>query len=163
VTGCDSGWPEFLGFSVYYHETILFVNEKGNCVKNDKFHAHNTRSSLDFYHQYVHTLGIHNSRPTIAGGKFYNKLPAYIKQIKDKSLFKRKLKQLLINRCYYFVEDFMNDDFTYNGCWLTFHFSWLTFQFFCLVLSHDIHSNKTCNSALLFISRRFYVILGYMY
>jgi hypothetical protein len=64
----------------------------------------------------MYTLGIHNSRPTITGGKFYNKLPAYIKQIKDKSLFKRKLKQLLINICYYSIEDFMNDDFTYNGC-----------------------------------------------
>jgi hypothetical protein len=44
-------------------------------MTNDKFHAHNTRSSLD-YHQYVHTLGIHNSRPIITGHKFYNKLPA---------------------------------------------------------------------------------------
>jgi hypothetical protein len=69
-------------FSLYIYETILFVNEKGNCMTNHKFHAHNT---LD-YHQYVHKLGIHNSRPTIAGGKFYNKLPAYIKQIKDSSL-----------------------------------------------------------------------------
>jgi hypothetical protein len=94
-------------FSLYIYETILFVDEKGNCMTNDKFHAHNTISSLD-YHQYVHKLGIHNSRPTIAGGKFYNKLPAHIKQIKDNGLFKRKLKQLLINGCYYSVEEFMN-------------------------------------------------------
>jgi hypothetical protein len=84
-------------------------------LTNYKFHAHNTRSTLD-YHQYVHKLEIHNSRPTIAGGKFYNKLPAYIKQNKDNGLFKRNLKQLLINGCYYSDEEFMNDDFTHTGC-----------------------------------------------
>jgi hypothetical protein len=50
-------------FSLYIYETILFVNEKGNCMTNDKFHAHNTKYSFD-YHQYVHKLGMHNSRPT---------------------------------------------------------------------------------------------------
>jgi hypothetical protein len=84
-------------------------------MTNDKLHAHNTTSSLDYY-QYVHKLGIHNSRPNIAGGKFYNKLSAYIKQIKDNGLFKRMLKQLLINGCYYSVQEFMNDDFTQTGC-----------------------------------------------
>jgi hypothetical protein len=74
-----------------------------------------TSSSLD-YHLYVHRLGIHKSRLTIAGCKFYNKLPAYIKQIKDNPLFKRKLKQLLINGCYYSIEDFIKDDFTDTGC-----------------------------------------------
>jgi hypothetical protein len=118
----NSCWESFISlriltlYSLYVYETILFLKERGNCVTNYMFHAHNTRSRLH-YHQYVHTLGIHNSRPTIAGGNFYNKLPAYIKQIKDKSLFRRKLKQLLINGCYYYTEDFMNDDFTCTGCW----------------------------------------------
>jgi hypothetical protein len=39
--------------------------------------------------------GIHNSRLTTKGCKCYNELPAYIKQIKDNPLLKRKLKQLL--------------------------------------------------------------------
>jgi hypothetical protein len=86
-------------FSLYIYEKIVFVNEKGNCMTNDKFHAYNTKPSTDYY-QYVHKLGIHSSRPTSAGGKFYNKLPAYIKLIKNKHLFKRKLKQLLINGYY---------------------------------------------------------------
>jgi hypothetical protein len=98
-------------FPLYVYKTIVFVNEKSNCMTNDKFHAHNTRSSLH-YHQYVCKLGIHNSRLTIAGGKFYNKLPAHIIQIKVKHLFKMKLMQLLINGCYCSVEDFMNDNFT---------------------------------------------------
>jgi hypothetical protein len=35
----------------------------------DKFHDHNTRSSLD-YHQYIHKVGIHNGRPTTADVNF---------------------------------------------------------------------------------------------
>jgi hypothetical protein len=42
-------------FSLYIYETILFIDGKRNCMTNDKFHAHNTRSSLD-YHQYGHTM-----------------------------------------------------------------------------------------------------------
>jgi hypothetical protein len=45
-------------------------------------------------------------------------LPAYIQKIKDKHLFERKLKQLLVNGCYYSVEDFIHNDFTYKGCCL---------------------------------------------
>jgi hypothetical protein len=98
---------------LYIYETVFFVKDKGNCITNDKIHALDTRSSLD-YHQYVHRLVIVGP---IAGCKFYNKLPAYIKQIKDNPLFKRKLKQLLINGCYYSIkEDFINDDFTDTGC-----------------------------------------------
>jgi hypothetical protein len=43
---------------------------------------------------------------------------------------------------------------------LTFHFSWLTIQFFCLVLSHDIYSNRICNSVSLFFSCHLYVIIS---
>jgi hypothetical protein len=73
----DSCWESFISlniftlFYLYIHETNLFVKDKGNCITNDKIHAHDTGSSLD-YHQYVHRLGIYNSRLTIAGCKFYN-------------------------------------------------------------------------------------------
>jgi hypothetical protein len=117
----DSCWESFISlnililFSLYIHETILFVKDKSNCITNDKIHAHDTRSSLD-YHLYVHRLGIRNSRPINAGCKFYNKLTAYIKQIKDNPLFKKEIKQLLINGCHYSIEDFINDDFTDTDC-----------------------------------------------
>jgi hypothetical protein len=35
-----------------------------------------------------------------------------MKQTEDKHLFKRKLKQLLINGCYCSIEDLMSDHFT---------------------------------------------------
>jgi hypothetical protein len=56
-------------------QSVVFISAV--CYKQGQDYAHDTRSSHN-YHQYVHRLGIHNSRPTIAGCKFYNKLPAYI-------------------------------------------------------------------------------------
>jgi hypothetical protein len=96
-------------YSLYTFETILFVREKG--IVRQTIHSHNTKSFLN-YHQSAHNLKIYNCRPTIAGGKFYNRLPAHTKLIKDNLLFRRHLKQLLIKGCYYSVEEYMCDDFT---------------------------------------------------
>jgi hypothetical protein len=50
--------------------------------------------------------------PTIAEGRFSNRLSAHIKVIKDDLLIRRQLIQLLIKGCYYSVEEYMCDDFT---------------------------------------------------
>jgi hypothetical protein len=68
--------------NIYIYETILFVREKGNCKRSYRVHSHNTKSLLN-YRQSAHNLEIYNCRPTIAGGRFYNRLPAHIKLIKD--------------------------------------------------------------------------------
>jgi hypothetical protein len=49
-----------------------------------------------------------NMKFIAAGGRFYNKLPTNVKQIK-RSHFKRTLKQLHINGCRYSVENFISD------------------------------------------------------
>jgi hypothetical protein len=53
----------------------------------------------------------HYCRPTIAGVRFYNRLPTHIKLIKDNFLFGRQLKQLLTKGCYYSGKEYMCDDF----------------------------------------------------
>jgi hypothetical protein len=84
-----------------------------DCKTNDKVHSYNTKSALN-YHQSAHNCEIYNCRPAVAGGKFYNRLPAHIKLIKDNLLFRRQLKQLLIKGCYYSVEEYMCDDFDFK-------------------------------------------------
>jgi hypothetical protein len=59
----------------------------------------------------VHKLELYTRKRSVAGGIFYNKLPNSIKQIENKNLFIRELKNLLINGCYYSIDDFMNDKF----------------------------------------------------
>jgi hypothetical protein len=92
-------------FSLYLYDTILFIKDKGSCRTNDKLYAHNTKpgSIISMYT---------NLKFITAGGRFFNNLPTYVKQIKQNSLFKRKLKQLLINGCRYSVEDFIRDYYT---------------------------------------------------
>jgi len=86
----------------------------GSCITNSKIHTYSTRTSSDC-HQYVHKLELYKSKPTLAVCNFCNKLPTYIKQIRNKCLFKRKLKELFINGSYCSTEEYMNDDFISIG------------------------------------------------
>jgi hypothetical protein len=60
---------------------------------------------LNCSHKYVHNLQLYKSKPTVAGCIFYNKLPNSIKQIGYNNQFKKELKILVINRCYYSIKD----------------------------------------------------------
>ena len=66
-------------YSLYIQETILYVKEKCNCTVNKQIHTHNTRNNKD-YHIYGYNLEIYNSKPSVAGCIYYNKLPNNIKQ-----------------------------------------------------------------------------------
>jgi hypothetical protein len=112
VAGCCECGDEPSG-SCATELVSLFVRERGNCKTNDKVHSYNTKSALN-YRQSAHNCEIYNCRPTIAGGKFYNRLRVRIKLIKDNLLFRRQLKQLLIKGCYYSVEEYMCDDFDFK-------------------------------------------------
>jgi hypothetical protein len=59
----------------------------------------------------VHNLELYNSKPSVAGCIFYNKLSNNIKQIENKNQFTRELKKLLIKECYYSIEDYLNSSF----------------------------------------------------
>lgn len=87
------------------YDTILFAQGKGICVTTEKFYARSTRCNA---HYHIHKLEDGNSRPTIAGDRFYIKLPAYIQQIKACSPLKRNLKRFLTNQYYYSIHDVIN-------------------------------------------------------
>jgi hypothetical protein len=65
-------------YLLYILETILYVKKKCNCTVNEQIHTHNTRKNKD-YHRYGHNLELYNSKPSVAGCIFYNKLPNNIK------------------------------------------------------------------------------------
>lgn len=69
---------------------------------NKQVHTHNTRNNND-YHKLVQNLEFYNSKSSVAGCIFYNKLPNNIKQLENKNQFIRELKNLLINGCYYSI------------------------------------------------------------
>jgi hypothetical protein len=51
----------------YIHITLC------NCAVNEQIHTHNTRENKDYY-RYGHNLELYNSKPSVVGCIFYNKL-----------------------------------------------------------------------------------------
>jgi hypothetical protein len=88
-------------YLLYIQEQILYVKEMCNCRVNKQVHTYNTRNNKDYY-KYVHNLELYNSKPSVAGCIFYNKLPN-IKQIENKNQFTRELKKLLITPFFQYV------------------------------------------------------------
>ena len=41
--------------------------------------------------------------------RIYNRLPSQMKEL-TVSMFKKQLKKLLVDKCYYCIQDFLNDD-----------------------------------------------------
>jgi hypothetical protein len=100
--------------SLYIQETILYVKKKCNCTVNKQIHRQNTRNNKDYY-KYGHNLELYNSKPSVAGCIFCNKLPNNIKQIEKNNQFARELKKLLIKGCYYLIQDYLNNEFSTIG------------------------------------------------
>jgi hypothetical protein len=75
-------------YSLYIQETILYVKKRCKCTVNKQIHTHNTRKNKD-YHKYMHNLELYNSKPSVAGCIFSNKLPNNIKQIENNVQFAR--------------------------------------------------------------------------
>jgi hypothetical protein len=86
--------------------------KKCNCTVNKQIHT--TINNKD-YHKYGHNLELYNSKPSVAGCVFYNKLPNNIKQIENNNQFARELKKLLIKGCYYSIQDYLNEKFSAIG------------------------------------------------
>lgn len=53
---------------------------------------------------------MHSSGPNAMAINIYNKLPNQIKNIDKTNIFENKLKELLIQKCYHTVDEYINDD-----------------------------------------------------
>jgi hypothetical protein len=53
--------------------SILYVKEKCDCTVNEQINTYNTRNNKD-YHKYGQNLELYNSKPSVVGCIFYNKL-----------------------------------------------------------------------------------------
>jgi hypothetical protein len=82
---------------------------------NKQSHAYDTRNKND-YHKYVHGMDLYNSKPSVAGCRFCNKLPKNIKHIDNENQFTRDLKTFLIKGCFYSTDDYLSQEFPNIGC-----------------------------------------------
>jgi hypothetical protein len=58
----------------------------------------------------------------MAGCKLLSIIHVHIEYNSDDRLFKKKLKERLLIGCYYFAEEYVNDDFSHTGTWYLFLF-----------------------------------------
>lgn len=92
--------------SIYILESAIFVRQNINLfeyVKSDRRKANLTLPTP--------RIEMFRNSPLYRCILLYNKLPDYIKNEENVTTFKNKLKYILLNKCYYNVEEFMNDNF----------------------------------------------------
>ena len=91
--------------SLYIFMSIMYVYENKNAlITNKDVHDYFTRGK-DNIHIKKHNLKMTDKCPEYAGSIFYNNLPNYIKQ-ESGVRFKLTLKNYLIDKCFYKVNDF---------------------------------------------------------
>ena len=93
--------------SKYIYAAILYVREHhyDTFFKNSDAHQYNTRNR-DNLHMTSTNLKIIDKAPVRAGKTLFNYLPDDIKNATNLVIFKRKLRNYLIEKCYYNIDDF---------------------------------------------------------
>jgi len=92
--------------SLYIYEVLLLTyNNTDHLKRNYNKHEHYTRHNQDLSLPY-HKTTMFSKSQLYMGIKFYNDLPVNIKHAKDKNTFKSLLRKLLIEKCFYSVEEF---------------------------------------------------------
>lgn len=94
-------------FGILIFELSLFVHQNKQLLTvNMDYHEYNTRGRSDFA---IPALRLTTSQksPENLGIKIYNKLPFSLKSL-NLSVFKRQLRCLLVEKCYYSMEEFFS-------------------------------------------------------
>lgn len=112
----DSCKPHFINLniltlpSIYILEICKFAHKhKDFYTKREDIQSrytlrHKTRLNIP-----TSRLKIHSTSPLVMSIKVYNMLPEAIREEKKLHLFTNKLKKLLIRKCYYSVDEYLND------------------------------------------------------
>ena len=99
-----------LTFPSLYLLTLLNHTKKcqADFVPRNEIHSYPTRGS-NLIHQPFSRLTVGQKSFEYMAIKCYNKLPDTLKQIKSQTGFSTSLKKILVDRCYYSVEEFLKD------------------------------------------------------
>lgn len=105
----DSCMPHFrsLGIltlpSLYIYETAVFVKVKWNLFKT-MYSKRDIKLSAPPSSTALFSKGIYGMAP-----KVYNRLPKSIRNIDHIHIYKARLKQFLVEKCYYKIQDYIED------------------------------------------------------
>ena len=92
-------------YGLYIYECLIFIfKNKDTFLVNNIQHEYNTRTQDITYPQ--HNLTKTEKSPFYMCIKLYNKLPLTFKNIVSISLFKKKVKKMMVNLEPYSLEDY---------------------------------------------------------
>lgn len=93
-------------YGQYILDTILIAkNNETPLDFNYKPHPYNTRNK-NYITKTCHNLKFYEKKPTYVGMKFFLNLPSKIKNITNMNKFKKELKEFLVEKALYSLEDF---------------------------------------------------------
>jgi len=96
--------------SLYIFESSILVRRKPDVfLLNSDYHSYNTRNSNKIHVNQVKST-LTKKGPVFYSAKIYNKLPEEIRKVKSESGFKKALKEFLIEKAYYSLEEYLEED-----------------------------------------------------
>lgn len=95
-------------YSLYIFEICLFVfKNKNKFLTNSNYHQINTRQS-NHLHLPLSRVNIAFKAPSRIGAKIFNSLPSDLKSTDKETIFKKKLKLFLVDKCLYNTTEYFN-------------------------------------------------------
>lgn len=98
---------------LYMYEIIVYCKSKCDLVQGRDIHQYETRGR-DSYRVQQHRLTMTHHLPEQIGVRLINSLPDEIKQLNSLSIFKNRLKHLLVSNSYYSIQEFLNSQLELN-------------------------------------------------
>ena len=94
---------------LYIFQLLLYVKQnESQFITNANMSQYNLRNSYKLYHPFAR-LSASQRHPRYIGIILYNKLNATYKSNLNFKCFKIKVRQFLAQKCYYSVDEFLND------------------------------------------------------
>lgn len=93
---------------LYIYKCLIFIHNNFNSLQQEQHqHHHYTRHRSNFQYP-CHRLQLLKTSPQYMGKKFYNLLPLPLKSLINTNRFKTKLKDFLVKKAYYSIEEYVN-------------------------------------------------------
>ena len=93
--------------SLYIYESII-LTKKIPTQQRNTLHSHNLRNKHNLNLK-QHHLQKTSKTPIYMGSKLFNSLPTHLKSIESTNVFQKNLKQYLLDRPYYKLEEFFEE------------------------------------------------------
>lgn len=95
--------------SLYIFKSLVNIKNNYNSLfDNQHQHNYTTRNKHNFLYP-KHNLTLYERNSQYMGMKFFNKLPYSLQSLDDLNKFKTRLKEILLLKTYYSIEEFLQD------------------------------------------------------